>query len=98
MFSSLFFKVFFTIILHGIRLIGFLKVEKQTIKTIKRKWVLATNSDFLTPISLEPDVVHLWFSNYEILLDLSLSLKYQRFETQGSKDIGVRKSEFVAKT
>ena len=28
----------------------------------------------------------------------NISLKYQRFTTLGSKDIGIRKSEFVAKT
>ena len=27
----------------------------------------------------------------------NISLKYQRFTTLGSKDIGIRKSEFVAK-
>jgi len=28
----------------------------------------------------------------------NISLKYQRFTTLGSKDIGIRKSEFVAKS
>ena len=28
----------------------------------------------------------------------SISLKYQRFTTLGSNDIGIRKSEFVAKS
>ena len=28
----------------------------------------------------------------------NISLKYQRFTTLGSKDIGIRKSEFVTKT
>ena len=28
----------------------------------------------------------------------NISMKYQRFTTLGSKDIGIRKSEFVAKT
>ena len=38
---------------------------------------------FQTTTSVNPDII---------------SLKYQRFTTLGSKDIGIRKSEFVAKT
>ena len=34
--------------------------------SIKRNRVLAANSDFLTPISLQPNVVDLRYSNYDI--------------------------------
>ena len=63
----------------------------------KRNWVLATNLDFLNPISLQFNVGDLWYFKLWILLDVD-SLKYWRFTPSGCKDIGIRKSELVAKT
>ena len=50
-------------------------------------------------ISLEPDVVNLWYLKLR-LIDLTWihSLKYLKYATFGSKDIVIKKSEFVAKT
>ena len=36
---------------------------------LQGNWVLATNSNFLIPLSLQPDVVDLWFLNLYILWD-----------------------------
>ena len=86
------------------------KVQKCQHKIILRKtgfygrilsnWVSATNSDFLIPLSLQPNVVDLryftlWIRSVRLS---SSSLKYQRFSLSGCKDIGNSKYEFVAKT
>ena len=63
----------------------------------KRKWVFATNSDFLIAISLQPNFVNLRYFKLWIMLD-QIGLKYHRFTSSGCKDIGIRKFEFVAKT
>ena len=71
----------------------------RKLSSIKRNWLFATNSDFLIPISLEPYVVNLWYFNFLIFLSKkSHSLKFQRFTTLESKDIRIRKSEFVEKS
>ena len=44
---------------------GFILSEK-----IQRSWFFATNSDFLIPISLKPNVVNLWYFKL-ILFDLT---------------------------
>ena len=49
-----------------------------------RNWVFATNPNFLIPIIITSNIIH--------------SLKYLRSTTLGCKYIGIRKSEFVAKT
>ena len=66
----------------------------------QRNWVFATNSDFLIPISLDSNLVKpLTFQTMTSVWWNNISLKYQRLTTLGSKDIGIRKSEFVmAKT
>ena len=59
--------------------------------------LFATNSDFLIPISLQPNVKELKYNiNYDSSKDLSL--KYQRFTILCCKDIRIRQFEFVAKT
>ena len=45
-------------------------VEHYNFKYILRNWVFATNSDFLIPISLKPNVVNLWYFKL-ILFDLT---------------------------
>ena len=71
---------------------------KFKIDVVKRNGVFATNSNFLITIALPPDGMKLWYFKL-ILLELQIhSLKYIRFRTLGCKDIGIRKSEFVAKT
>ena len=63
----------------------------------QRNWLFATNSDFLISISFDSNVVNLWNFKLWLLLDQkNISLKYQWFTTLGSKDIGIRNSEFVA--
>ena len=59
-------------------------------------WVFTTNSDFLIPFSLQPNIVDVKTMNS--VRSNHLSLKYQRFTPSGYKDIGIRKFEFVAKT
>ena len=51
---------------------------------LKRNWVFATNSDFLIPIYLQPNVVDLRYFKLWIMLDVMI--------------IGIRKFGFVAKT
>ena len=51
-------------------------------------WVFATIT--LITISLEPNIVHLWY--------FFVCLKYLRSTTFESKDIGFRKAEYLAKT
>ena len=53
--------------------------------------MFATNSDFLIPIYVQPNV----FDLRHFKRSNSLSLKYHRFTPSGSKDIGIRKFEFV---
>ena len=60
----------------------------------KRNWVFFTNSDFLISTALDSNVVDLSL----FVRSNNISLKYQRFTTLGSKDIGIRKSEFAATT
>ena len=64
---------------------------------LQRNWVFATNSNFQVPISLQSDSVNLWYLKLR-LFNLIHNLKYLRSAIFGSKDIGIRKSEFVAKT
>ena len=61
----------------------------------QRNWVLATNSDFLIPISLQPAVVDL--SYFRLSISNTLILKYQRFTSSVWKYIRIRKVELVAK-
>ncbi len=63
---------------------------------MERNWVFATNSEFIIPISLEPNVANLWY--FKLWSNKIHSLKYLRFTTLESKDIGFRNAEFVAKT
>ena len=51
------------------------------------------------PTSLQDDDVNLIYFKVRFFLSNKIySLKYQRSTTLGSKDIGIRKPEFVAKT
>ena len=51
------------------------------------------------PKSLKPDGVNLYYFKLRVMWSARIqSLKIQRSMTFGCKDIGVRKSEFVAKT
>ena len=73
--------------------VWFLYKSDLCISTSERNWLFATNSD----------VQYLWnpmfdISNLYFWSNKSHSLKFQRFTTLESKDIGIRKSEFVAKT
>ena len=53
---------------------------KLSFTFLSRNWVLATNSDFLIPISLNPNIVNLRYFNIRVLLD---QIKYQRFTPSG---------------
>jgi len=66
----------------------------------QRNWVLATNSDFLIPISFEPYIINLWYFKliFSNLSNRSHSLKCQMSTPLDYKDIGIRKLEFVTKT
>ena len=66
---------------------------------VLRNWVFATNSNFLILISVQPDGFPTLIFQTEIFWPNRIeSLKYLRATTLGCKDIGIRKSEFVAKT
>ena len=45
----------------------------ELLPQIQRNWVFATNSEFIMPISLEPNVVNLWYLKL-ILFDLTDSI------------------------
>ena len=57
-------------------------------KNIQKNWV--TNSDFLIPISLQPNVVDM-----NCIRSNNLDLKYYMLKLSGCKNIGIRKSEFA---
>ena len=62
-----------------------------------RNWVFVTNSNIQTSISLIPNVINLWY--FKLIWSNRIhSSKYLRSTTFGSKDIVIRKAEFVAKT
>ena len=44
--------------------------NKETEKIQQRNWVFSTSSEFIIPISLEPNVVNLWYFKL-ILFDLT---------------------------
>ena len=61
------------------------------------KGVIATKSNLLTPISLEPNIVKLTdILTTNFVRSNNLSLKYQKFTPLVCKDIGIGKFEFVA--
>ena len=60
--------------------------------SVRKELSFATNSAFLNPISLDI------FRTMNSVRSNNISLKYQRFTTLRSKDIGIINSEFVAKT
>ena len=66
----------------------------------ERNWVFATNSNFLIPISLQSDGVNLYYFKLRLsdITEFIVWNIYLRYSTMGYKDIGIRKSEFVAKT
>ena len=45
------------------------KPDDKTPNSLEKKWVYATNSDFLVPKSFEPNVLHLRYFKLWILLD-----------------------------
>ena len=71
---------------------GGIIIESRCIMCLQSNWVLAQNSNILITISVEPDVIELWYFKPNIL-----SLKYQRFTPLDCKAKGVRKLEFVAR-
>ena len=60
----------------------------------ERNWVFATNSDFLFPISLQPNL----FQTMNSVGLNNLRLKYRWFPPLGCIDIGIKKIECAAKT
>ena len=65
---------------------GFLsydRTNKQTSWQTERNWVIATNSNFLIPISLQLDGVTLWYFIFRLfdLTDVIINLKYLRSTT-----------------
>jgi len=70
---------------------------KKIFVFLKENWVFATNSNFLIPIFSQPVCVNLWYIKFRIFDSKEMhSLKYLRSATLVCKDIGIRKSEFVA--
>ena len=53
---------------------------------------------FLTLISLQLNVVDIRYLAMNSVRSINLNLNYLRFTLSGSKDIGIRKFDFVAKT
>ena len=63
--------------------------------TIQRNWVFATNSNFQIPISLQPNGLNLFISNYLT----QFIVKYiTRSAPVGFNEIEIKKSELGAKT
>ena len=61
--------------------------------------VYATTSNFLIPMSYQPDGVYLWNFKFEIIWVKRIhSLKFLGSTTLGWKEVGIGKSDFVAKT
>ena len=50
-------------------------------------WVLATNSNVLIPISLQPDVVSLWFLKLWILSDSFSKSEILKVKPSGCKNM-----------
>ena len=96
-----FFKLFSpSNIKSGSILNGFFKVYLKYVSQgcIQRNWLFATNSDFLIPISLEANVVNLWYFKL-IFFDLSKVIVWNfKGLRRWNPKIGIRKSEFVAKS
>ena len=74
---------------------NFIKICIATLKGIEGSvmgQMLATNSEFLIPISLKPQRCRPQiFQTINSVRSKNLSLKYQRFRPSGCKDIGIRK-------
>ena len=69
------------------------------IKLCKGINFIATNSDFLIPISLQPNVVDLRYFKLSILLGQKISVwNIKVGKPSGCTDMRIRKFEFVAKT
>ena len=64
----------------------------------QRKWVFATNSNFLIPLSLQPNVVELRYFKLRIRFDQKPKFEIKSFTPPGCIDIGIRKFELVPKT
>ena len=69
-----------------------------------KNWVYTTNTNFIIPISLQPDEVHLWyfqlswFDQTKLMFEISKVWNIKGLRLFGWKDTGIIKSEFVAKT
>ena len=62
-------------------------------------WVFANNSKYLITIYLQPNGVKLYHLKLFFLFNIIPSLKFLWSMPMGcSKDIGIKKSEFVVKT
>ena len=66
-------------------------------KILTKELSLRTNSDFLIPKSLQPNVVEL-FQTMNSVRSNNQSLKYQRCKLSVEKNIGIRTIQFVTKT
>ena len=60
-----------------------------------KNWVFATNTDFLIPISLQPNVLDI--SIYSSMID-QIILVWNNKDSSACKDIGIQKFQFEAKT
>ena len=62
-------------------------------------WVFSTNANFIIPKSQQPDdAIPFIFKTYIVWSARIHSLKYLASTTFGFKEMGILKSEFVAKT
>ena len=72
-----------------------ISIWSQLTFLMQRNWVLITNSNFLIPIFIKPDVLEFW--NFKLCIlhakSNSPSLNCQRFKTPGFQDIKFRKLE-----
>ena len=64
--------------LGATELLFHLKILKFILFYLKRSWIFATNSNIKTPISLEPNVVNLWY--LKLWCNRIHSLKYLKFK------------------
>ena len=62
-----------------------------------RNWVFAKSINFLIPISLQPEGVHLWYFELRLFNLREFIVSNIKGPSLGSKDIKIRQSDFLAK-
>ena len=87
------------IIWNSLKLFPHIHVYLFIFANTERNWAFVTNSDFLIPISLQPNVVDLrYFKLWNILKQIIWVWHIKGLHYQVAKIVRTRKFEFVTKT